>query len=162
MIFQLASQDESLQTVVCEFSRENLSNSLETSEKLLSSLLAVSGPVYVIIDGLDEIDENERNLLLKHLISLLKVTEELKVCISSRPETDIKRHLTEHENLTIWVDTGNSGSIQIYVDRWSQNWLREHNGSGEAKSEILRLLAPLAWKSKGEVESVCRMLAWLT
>jgi len=140
-----------LQSVVCESSRENLRNSLDTAHKLLSDLvLACSGPVYIIVDGLDEIGEMERCLLVKRLTTLLEVSEELRVCLSSRPEADLKTCLANQPKSTLRVDAENAGSIQVFVDRWTEDWLRECHASAKFAAEIRRLLASLAWKSKGE------------
>ncbi|KAK3378716.1 NACHT domain protein [Lasiosphaeria ovina] len=150
LIFQLASQDEMLQSVVCQSSLEVLRNNLEAAEKLLSNLvLACKEPVYIVVDGLDEIGEAQRCLLVQRLMTLLDVLEGLRVCMSSRPEADLKKCLASQPKSTLRVDAENSGSIQVYVNTWTEDWLRGCHASGEFKSEIRRLLSPLAWKSKG-------------
>jgi hypothetical protein len=151
LIFQLASQDEILQSVVCKSSLEDLRSSLAVAEKLFSDLvLACNEPVYIVVDGLDEIGEAERCLLVQRLMTLLDIFEGLRVCMSSRPEADLKRCLADHPKSTLRVDAENSGSIQVYVNRWTEDWLQRRQTSGEFESELRRLLAPLAWKSKGE------------
>ncbi|GAB1319448.1 hypothetical protein MFIFM68171_09658 [Madurella fahalii] len=150
LIFQLASQDEMLQSVVCGSSRETLKNSLDAAQKLLCDLLLTcAGPVYIMVDGLDEIGELERCLLVKRLKILLEASEELRVCFSSRPEADLKMCLAEQPKSTLRVDAENAGSIQVFVSRWTEDWVRECHASEEFAAEIRRLLASLAWKSKG-------------
>jgi len=148
LIFQLASEDDDLQTVVCESSREKLKTNVEVAAKLFSDLLACAGLVYVVIDGLDEIKELERGLLLKHLLAVSRDAEDVRICISSRPEADLKTYLDEKAD-TVRVDTQNAGSIQKFVDHQTQKWLHDRNASPAAAAEVQRLLAPLAWKSKG-------------
>lgn len=150
LIFQLASQDEMLQSIVCESSCENLRNSLEVAEKLFTDLvLACKEPVYIVVDGLDEIKEKARCLFVKRLMALLEVLEELRVCLSSRPEADLKKCLANQPKSTLRVHAENAGSIQVFVNRWTENWLRDCQASDQFAFEIRRLLAPLAWRSKG-------------
>lgn len=76
LIFQLARDDESandepvLQTFVCGTSRKSLSSDLGIATDLLIKLLNSSGPVHIIVDGLDEIDEDPRR---RFLMEILKV-----------------------------------------------------------------------------------------
>ncbi|KAI1079677.1 hypothetical protein F5B20DRAFT_160940 [Whalleya microplaca] len=147
-IFQLASEDENLQTIICESSREYMGSNIEVSLKILSDLLACAGSVFIIIDGLDEIHERERNLLLKHLMDVLGKFEELQICISSRPEVDLDTCLS-YQAKTIQVNDRNAGSVHTFVKRWTQDWLQKYHVSLQATTEIRRLLADLAWKAKG-------------
>ncbi|KAK1830451.1 hypothetical protein QBC39DRAFT_354018 [Podospora conica] len=150
LIFQLASQDEMRQSVVCNSSLEKLRTSLEVAETLLSNLvLACKEPVYIVVDGLDEISEGQRCLLVKRLMTLLDALEGLRVCLSSRPEADLKRCLANQPKSILRVDAENAEAIQVYVDQWTKNWLRDREADEDFKSEALRLLAPLALKSKG-------------
>ncbi|KAL1897946.1 hypothetical protein Sste5346_003798 [Sporothrix stenoceras] len=51
------------------------------------------GPTYIVMDGLDEMDEDERQILLWQLGDLAKHCEDLRLLISSRAEDDISRAL---------------------------------------------------------------------
>lgn len=148
MIFQLPSDDDDLQAVLCQSSRENLKSNLDVAACLLAKLLACAGPVYIIIDGVDEIDEIERGRLMKQLLDLSKSCEDAKILMSSRPEADITRILDE-KAATIRVDHRNAGSIQSFVTQLTQQWFKERGFLPEARAEIEGLLAPLASNSKG-------------
>ncbi|KAK0715222.1 NACHT domain protein [Lasiosphaeris hirsuta] len=130
LIFQLASQYEVLQSVVCESSCENPRNSLEAAEKLFSDLvLACNEHVFMVVDGLDEMGEEERCLLVKRLIALLDVLEGVRVYLSSRPEADLKKCLANQPKSTLQVHAENAGSIQVFVNKWTEDWLRDCQAS---------------------------------
>lgn len=114
LIFQLAFDDENLQNVLYGLSRKNLKNNLSVAFEIFTTLLAYAGTVYIIIDGVDEISDRERFILLKHLLDVLKGCDTAKICISSRPEDDLKRVLGDQAS-SIRVDGQNSGSIRRFV-----------------------------------------------
>ncbi|KIW65266.1 hypothetical protein PV04_07539 [Phialophora macrospora] len=150
LIFQLAADRDDLQEIVCQSSSETLKSSIEAATELLKTLVHYVTPVYIVIDGIDEIDELERGRLLKHILSLLKTDDRAssaRVCISSRIETDLTRMLKDWA--IIRVDHHNAGSIQKFVNQCARQWYSEDNISPEMKSEIEGLLAPLASHAKG-------------
>lgn len=148
IIFQLVSDDQNLQTVICESSRETLKRDIGNATDLLSRILACAGPSYIIIDGLDEIGEFERGRLMGYIISISKTCDESKFLISSRPESDISAKLT-NEAIVIRIDRRNTGSIQAFVNQWVQQWFLDREFLLETRDEILGHLSPLASKSKG-------------
>ena len=148
LIFQLASDSDDLQAVLCQSSRENLKNNINVAVGLLSTLVECAGPVYIIVDGVDEIGEIERGRLLNRLLDLSENCRETKILISSRLEDDITAILNS-KAAAIRVDNRNAGSIQAFVTRRTQNWFRHSNFLPEARSEIEGLLAPLASNAKG-------------
>ena len=148
LIFQLAADDEDLQTTLCQLDRKNIKSNISVAIEVLSTLLKCAGIVYMIIDGLDEINEIERSLLVKHLQDILKNNEEARVLISSRPEADLKK-LLDDQSISIRVDNRNAGSIQAFVRQWTKDWFEERGLSSQEKAAIEGWLAPLASKSKG-------------
>jgi hypothetical protein len=148
LIFQLASDNEDLQAIICGSSRSNLRSSISATKDLLVALIRAAGTVYITIDGLDEIDGVERSSLLKNLLQLINECDGAKVLISSRPEADITGMLKE-KSTTLRVDDRNAGSIQRFITEHMQKWFKERDFLPEAQHEIERLLAPLASKSKG-------------
>ncbi|KAI9708610.1 MAG: hypothetical protein M1820_003828 [Bogoriella megaspora] len=147
-IFQLASENDDLEEVLCHSSRENLKRSADAAVRLLTTLLSCAGPVYIIIDGLDEIDEMERGLIVEKLLYLSKTCENTKVLFSSRPEADIVATL-EEKTANIRLDHHNLESIQTFITMQMQKWFKDRDFLPEAQVEIKRLLAPLALRSKG-------------
>jgi hypothetical protein len=151
LIFQLAADRDDLQEIVCQSSSEALTSSIEAATELLKTLVHCATPVYIVIDGLDEIDEMERGRLLKHISSLVKTDDgssSARVCISSRIETDLLRIFQDWA--VIRVDHHNAGSIQKFVNQRARQWYCEDNISSEVQSEIDGLLAPLASHAKGK------------
>ncbi len=147
MIFQLASDHDDLQALVCQSTRENLKTSIDTTTDLLRTLLSFAGSVYIVIDGVDEIDELERCRLLKQLFNVSETCIEVKILISSRSNADIMAFLKGKE--TIRVDDRNSGSIQTFVNQRAQEWFLERDFYPDSRLEITRSLAPLASTAKG-------------
>ena len=147
MIFQLVSDNDDLQDVLCQSGGENLKSSVDAAANLLKTLLVCAGPTYIVIDGLDEIDETERCRLLKQLLEMPKTCYEVKIFMSSRAEADIADLLKNQ--VSISVDSRNAGSIQTFVNRRIEDWFGKCNFLPEAQAEIQSLLAPLASNAKG-------------
>jgi hypothetical protein len=146
--FQLSSEDDDLQAAVCQSSREDLKTDINSASSLLETLIDCAGPTYIILDGLDELEEIERGRLLRQLSQLLSKCEETRIMISSRAETDIKKALRD-EAVSIRVDHRNESSIQTFINSQTQKWFKERQFLPQGQVEIERLLAPLATKSKG-------------
>jgi hypothetical protein len=150
LIFQVSSDDDTLKSILCQSSREHLKSSIEETALLLRTLLNGAGPVYIIIDGVDEINEIDRGNLLKQLTEISKNCEETKILVSSRIEADISKILSDNAAI-IRVDQCNAGSIQTYVNQKTQEWFIERNFIPEAREQIQGLLSPLAANAKGKV-----------
>jgi hypothetical protein len=116
--------------------------------ELLTTLLSTAGPVFIVIDGLDEIDQIERARLLHRLLELSNSCEEAKILVSSRIEDDIKSILCD-KAVEIRIDNRNAGSIQAFVSRRVQAWFLSRDFLPEARTEIVGLLAPLSSKANG-------------
>jgi hypothetical protein len=150
LIFQLAADDEHLREIVCQSSKEALKSSIDIATELLKTLINYAAPVYIVIDGLDEIEELDRRQLLKRILELSKACAGVRILISSRNEVDIKQRLKDHT--TIRVDLQNAGSIQNFVNQRAKEWFSERDFESDEKSEIEGLLAPLAAHAKGKSE----------
>ncbi|KAL6355681.1 hypothetical protein LRP88_11285 [Fusarium phalaenopsidis] len=116
LMFQAAEDDKDFQTLLVESQERELRGNTGYIVGLLKTFLATSGSTFIIIDGLDEMEECERQILLHRLTELSKECKDLRLLISSRSEDDISRRLEDKATI-IRVDDRNSGSIQIYVDR---------------------------------------------
>ncbi|KFA48785.1 hypothetical protein S40293_01495 [Stachybotrys chartarum IBT 40293] len=148
LIFQLTAKDDDLQEVLCQSSCGNLKNNLGVAAGLLKTILSCAGPIYLIIDGLDEIEEIERRRLLGQIADISKACQETRILISSRAEDDIARIL-DPVSPAIRVDGRNAGSIQAYINNWAREWFLVCDFLPRDKAEILGLLAPLSSKTKG-------------
>ncbi len=148
LIFQLTSDDDDLQAIVCQSTSKELKRELKRAVELLTTLLTLAGPVFIVIDGFDEIDEIERARLLTRLLELSNCCDETKVLISSRIEDDIHAILSD-KVVKIRIDDRNAGSIQAFVTRRVQEWFISRDFLPEARNEIQGLLAPLSSKANG-------------
>ncbi|KAL2818731.1 hypothetical protein BDW59DRAFT_165392 [Aspergillus cavernicola] len=146
--FQLASSQENLEEVLCHSTREHIKSNLDVAFDLFKSLLNCAGPVFLIVDGLDEIEQIERGILLKSLLDLSRECSESRILISSRPEDDIK-DILESSSEKIRVDGRNKESIKAFVDHELRQISKKRMFPAELQSEVTRLLEPLASKAKG-------------
>ncbi|KAF2239008.1 hypothetical protein EV356DRAFT_504364 [Viridothelium virens] len=148
LIFQLASNHEDLQAVLTQSSHEDLKYNIDSATRLLTTLAACAGPVYFIIDGLDEVEELERGRFLKRLLGALESCKDAKILVSSRPEADLEKILEETAT-RLRVDHRNAQGIKAYVDKHTKKWFRDREFLPEAEMEIKNLLAPLPATAKG-------------
>ncbi|KAL9096860.1 MAG: hypothetical protein Q9165_000824 [Trypethelium subeluteriae] len=148
LIFQLASNHEDLQAVLSQSCREDLKHNIDSATRLLTTLINCVGPVFLIIDGLDEVDELERGRFLKQLLCMSENCKDAKILVSSRPEADLEKMLDETAT-GLRVDHRNAQGIKAYVDGRTQSWFQERGFLPEAEMEIKNLLAPLPSNSKG-------------
>ena len=115
---------------------------------LLATLLGTAGSVFIVIDGLDEIDEIERTRLLRGLLELSNTCHEAKFLVSSRIEDDIHKVLHD-KAVEVRIDSRNAGSIQAFVEHRAQDWFMSREFLPEDRTEIMGLLAPLSSKANG-------------
>ncbi|KAJ4193958.1 hypothetical protein NW767_010198 [Fusarium falciforme] len=149
LMFQAAEDDKDFQTLLVESQERELRGNTGYIVGLLKTFLATSGSTFIIIDGLDEMEECERQILLHRLTELSKECKDLRLLISSRSEDDISRRL-EDKATTIRVDDRNSGSIQIYVDRRFEDWMASRQFNPATKKELLQFISPLSAKANGK------------
>ncbi|KAH8897761.1 hypothetical protein GQ53DRAFT_637687 [Thozetella sp. PMI_491] len=154
LIFQAAADNNTLQNIVVEFSEGELTNDGGKALELLKALLNGSTGTYIIIDGLDEIEESERRILLQRLDDLVNASSELKVLLSSRPEDDIAK-VVGKKSKSLRVDQRNMGSIQRFVNYKTQEWIAHQDFDQSTESEVSALLSPLAARSNGKAQFLC-------
>lgn len=151
-IFQLASKTDDLQSALCHAGRQDLKSSLECAVSILKLLLDCAGPTYFVLDGLDEIELQERRRLLSELVKLLNECKTARILISSRAESDIERVLGALPRIR--VDRHNSGSIQVFVDRQSAEWFAQRDFF-QMKRWRLRRFWPLLHRNPKVCYVVC-------
>lgn len=150
-IFQLSAIDTDLRAVLCNQSRSttrDLKRDLKSSTKFATDMLlklvnCATGPTYIVVDGLDELDEDVRREALEQLLYLRAnagADSPVKLFISSRPEENIDR-LLKGISKSIRLDQKNHGCIQKYVAQESQAWLTRGDFDPATCSEIKSLLA---------------------
>jgi len=147
LLFQLALDERYVRSVLVELDERNLRSSMDYVSEHLTELLDGAGPTYIIIDGLDEVDPVERRILL-HQLAKLEKCPEVKVMVGSRPEDDIARIL-DSTFAPIRVDKNNLGSIQLYVNQRTRDWIESVGFDEDARDQLQHLLAPIAPNANG-------------
>jgi len=146
ILFQLCNQSDPYHDIVSNFHSTYgaQSPSDEDLERCLKELLEVPGqaPVYLIIDALDECPSTSSRLsgpspreeVLKLLVRLIESRlEKLRICVTSRRETDIKIALEPFtfRSISIHDEPGQLEDIENYIrsvintDPKSQRWKEE-------------------------------------
>jgi hypothetical protein len=151
-IFQLLLENLDLQPILSQEFQSNfrkLSSDTTYVRGLLTKLLQVAGFTCVIVDGLDEVEETERQFLLRALLEVHRDCEDMKLLISSRAEDDITR-LLQNEIEPVRVDKKNVEDIKTYVQQRTDEWLASSRFDVETSTETRTLLVPLASKANGE------------
>ena len=152
LIFQLLLENPDLQPILSHEFQSNfrkLSSDTTYVQGLLTKLLQIAGFTCVIVDGLDEIEESERQFLLRALLEVHRDCEDMKLLISSRAEDDITR-LLQNETEPVRVDKKNVEDIRTYVQQRTDEWLASSGFDVETSTETMRLLVPLTSKANGE------------
>ena len=116
LLYQLCRANKSLIPAVNKEydARHSRSLLLNTWDKLLETFICGSEPVYIIVDGLDECDETERQRLLKTVLGLWENCSNLHVLVASRKEVDIREEL-EAKCKTLIVEEKNRSDIERFV-----------------------------------------------
>ncbi|KAI1120284.1 hypothetical protein F5Y10DRAFT_258736 [Nemania abortiva] len=148
LVFQAAAENQILQAIVVGFSERDLASDGRKALELLKSLLIASTGTCIIVDGLDEIEELERRILLQRLDDLVDECSELKILICSRPEDDITKAMSK-KSRHLRIDQRNMASIQRYVNHKTQEWMALQDFDQQTASEISGLLSPLAARANG-------------
>lgn len=101
LVFQLGTQYEVCLSYLTQQRSSYPSGEHPTYEKLLlmlSRLLGLSGPTFLVIDALDECPEPERDnglaSFLEHLCQVDSGEKDLHLLVTSRPESDIQGHMS--------------------------------------------------------------------
>lgn len=157
-IFQLLLDNPHLQPVLsAEYfvNPRKVSSDTKYVRNLLVDLIQALDITYVVVDGLDEIDQTERQILLKDLLEVNRDTSNMKLLVSSRIERDIVRLLPTDVEAG-QVNDRNINDIKAYVQERTSLWLISSDFDVEASVEIKKLLNPLASKSNGIFGSVTK------
>lgn len=125
-----------------------LNSSLDFVRDLLGQVIDCLKESYIVIDGLDEMPETERVLLLKAMLALSEGNRDVKILISSRPEDDIIRLLGQNIS-SIRVHEANSSDIVSYVDNRALYWIDELSARPSQARDIRDLMKRIAFNAQG-------------
>ena len=132
-LFQLCAQSDSYYDIIsCFYStrpgKRNPSNDSDELLRPLKELLELPGqaPVYLIIDGLDECPNTSKPPMQSPREEMLKFLEQLaearlanlRICVTSQPETDIKTVLEPltFRSISIHDERGQTDDINNYIN----------------------------------------------
>ena len=151
-LFQLISENKDLRPTLAyhyEHNHRKLLSSNEFIRDLIKDILTTLPTAFFIVDGLDEVVENERLSLLASLQGLQKTAPNLKLLISSRAEYDIGASLGSQCYKKI-VHQSNKQDIVSYVRTRTEKWLAEMSLPPEIVSSIRESAKNIASKSEGK------------
>jgi hypothetical protein len=146
LLVQLCHQSDSYSDILFKFFSEHDEGSQYTSDDelagCLKNLLKLPGnaPVYLIVDALDECPNTSavpspRARVLNLIEELIKSQfPNLRICVTSRPETDVKDVLDalSFRSVSLHDEGGQKRDIEdyiksvIYTDREMRRWKAEH------------------------------------
>jgi hypothetical protein len=145
-LFQLCDQSDSYYSILSNFHSAHRDGAQSPSNNdlvhCLKGLLNLRGtpPVYLIIDGLDECPSisslsSPREAVLSFLEELVEArVPNLRICVTSRPEADIKpvlepltfRSISLHDESGQKEDIENYISSSVNTNRKMRKWTAEH------------------------------------
>ncbi|KAI5836982.1 ankyrin repeat-containing domain protein [Morchella snyderi] len=120
-------------------------------QEILDLLLGDIGITYLFIDGLDEIDIKQREMVLGTICFLLPKAENLRVFLSSRYEVDISDSLKGIDSHIRRVDIGtkNQSDIDTYVTGEGKAIFKKYILDDTMRQEIQNILDRVCWKAEG-------------
>jgi hypothetical protein len=158
LVAQLSDQSHRYCDILNDFYLKHGSGAQNPSEdgliRCLKDMLTLPDqqPVYLIIDALDECPDTsglpsprEQTLdLLKALVELS--SPNLRLCVTSRPETDIRRALEPLTSLRVSLheQSGQKRDIIDYVTSVVQSDLKMHRWRDEDKKLVIKTLSKRA------------------
>lgn len=149
LVFQLAESDDDLMEMVCLSNAGDLKSNLASATELLKSMILHAGPVYFIIDGVDEIGEAERGRMVGQLLALVQPRTGLDVILSSRPEADLM-HALGDAAMVIQVHDHNQQNIESYVTTSTEQMFLDRQILQKHHQEKMKtLMAPVAKRARG-------------
>jgi len=125
----------------------------EQLEELFELILDNVDLVSLIVDGLDEIDVEERSKILIILLSLIEKAENFRVFISSRNETDIFEMLSYTGPLHVGMQ--NAADIDAYVKSEGEEVIRKLTTDittrHKVESAVRAILGEVSQKAHGRI-----------
>jgi hypothetical protein len=145
ILFQLCDQSDSYYSIVSTFYSTNRDGAQTPSDdellQCLKDLLGLPGqaPIYLIIDALDECPNTSLPSKREQVMALLEDLVDsrlpnLRICVTSRPETDIKPILgpLTFRSVSLHDESGQNEDIEDYIksvvnaDRRMRRWTSVH------------------------------------
>ncbi|QBZ61198.1 hypothetical protein PoMZ_08146 [Pyricularia oryzae] len=137
-----------------------LLKSVKLCKSLVKLILRNIPKAYIVLDGLDECDSNQRKQILEFMIETIKSCDgqqpgSLRLLIFSRNEPDIKRHLGAETQISIMPENVES-DIGIYVT-YQSHLIKEQHDLEDYDRTMDRIADPKSEKRKTALK-ILRML----
>ncbi|KAI5925083.1 hypothetical protein F4810DRAFT_660893 [Camillea tinctor] len=132
LIFQAIKDNPSMGPVLVSLVKPNarkFSSDIGFVQDVLLKVLNGCDPAFIVIDGLDELEEHQRMSLLRALLWVLDHCNTTKLFISSRAERDIERTL-KTQSISVRADGNNHQDIQDFANLECQDWILKLEGLG--------------------------------
>ena len=152
LIFQLLYKHQHLRPALIKAYGNDyteLQSYVEYNQQLLTDLLQCIEAPYIVIDGLDEIAEKERQFLLKRLLQVSNQCPELKVLISSREDKDISTAL-HLKALSLPIRQNNAEDIKTFFDCRVKDWLDSLDIEDDTYLYLETLVQSIPSKAEGQ------------
>ena len=152
LLFQVLEHDSSLQVLLPDYlsaDRRKLLRDQDFVKQILYTVLSSLGPAYIVLDGLDEVEESNWRDLLNAVFGIKESCVEVKVLISSREVREISLALKD-KVAHLPINKHNHDDIQAFVRREMEGVLRNFANADElVQSKIRAALGSIADKSDG-------------
>jgi len=146
VLFQLCAQSDCYYDIISRFYSTRHDSREPSNDELLRPLKELlespgQAPVYLIIDGLDECPNTSKSPMRSPREEMLKLLEQLaesrlanlRLCVTSQPETDIKTVLEPltFRSISIHDERGQKDDIENYIrsvvntDPMNRTWKQE-------------------------------------
>ncbi|KAF8465685.1 hypothetical protein BDZ91DRAFT_849190 [Kalaharituber pfeilii] len=111
----------------------------------------IPGSTYVILDGLDETEREDRQAVLETIQALHATSKELRIFISSRRETDIEAQLLDLNGQLehISIANQNADDIAAYVEARGRDLHQAFSHDKAAREEVADALTKICNKAQG-------------
>ena len=151
LIFQLLYQHHHLWPALLkafDSDSRDLKSFADYNQQLLTDLLQCIGVTFIVLDGLDEISEIERDILLKGFLQMSNQCPDLKIMISSREEID-RSSLLRSRALSLRIGLRNSEDIELYFITKAEEWLNTLDLDEDMYYQLTSLLQEVPKKAEG-------------
>ncbi|KAI0161115.1 hypothetical protein GGR52DRAFT_582536 [Hypoxylon sp. FL1284] len=141
ILFQLLEDNPKFRPILYEASHSNhrkLKSDTSFVREVLCKILKCIGPSFIILDGLDELDERSWKCLLDDVFQVYKICPEMKLLISSRDERGISIFLKDKATL-LRIDHKNLEDISSFVQVECEDLLVEMKTQGADKQTCSRI-----------------------
>ena len=150
-------------------SGEPVLRSFRLAKKLFEDFCSIPKKIFIVIDGLDECEQNERKQLLEFLIEIVTQCDtsepgKLRIMIVSQDYVDIRKALHSSSaskivpSIVAMSATDNEGDIKSYVHHWVERIAAKNEPFDDEAKEYLRNLTVERAKGIDASKSSCSQM----